>query len=92
MKKTDEKKRSRWRELLLAFLITCVVFGIVIGMTIYWCMSYIFDGNVMWKWLWTNSYIWLGNGIAFLIVFLVVYHFIKKPKDPDPYHDDFNIK
>lgn len=79
-KKTEKpKKKFRWQEPLIAFGITCALQALVIGLTI-WYQSSVVTGI---NWVWDMKEMWIGNGIAFLIVFAIIYGFIKKPKEEE---------
>lgn len=78
MSKKEEKKESKLKALLLSFGITCLMLGAVIGLTIWYQTSVVTNSVV--KWEWNTPSVWIGNGIAFLIMFAIVYHFLKPKK------------
>lgn len=80
MRKKKEKK-IQWRALLISFGITCVMLGIVIGLSIWYMNNLSGTGRILWKG--DAIELIIGNGIAFLIMFAILYHFIKKPKKND---------
>ena len=80
MSKNTEKKGSRLKALLISFAITCAMLGAVIGLTIWYQSSVVTNAIV--KWEWNTPSVWIGNAIAFLIMFAIVYHFVK-PKKQD---------
>ncbi len=78
MSKTKEKKKFPWKELLISFGITCALLGVVIGLTVWYQSSLSGVASVLFEWNTTELII--GNAIAFLIMFLIIFHFVKKPK------------
>ncbi len=79
MSQKKAKKKIQWKAILISFGITCVMLGVVIGAFL-WYSSYLSrNGNVVWEGGMTELII--GNGIAFLVMFGILYHFIKKPKE-----------
>ncbi len=80
-KKTEKKSKIQWKALLISFGITCVLLGIVIALTIWYQTSVVTNQIV--KWEWNTPAVWIGNGIAFLIMFLIIFHFVKKPKEKE---------
>jgi len=79
MKKKKEKKKIQWKALLISFGATCVLLGIVIGLTI-WFQN---TSKTVIQWRWDMPELIIGNGIAFLIMFAIIYHFVKKPTKKD---------
>lgn len=79
MNKQNKKNTIQWKALLISFGVTCVILGIVIGLTIWYQNSLSGTGKIIFRWDATELIV--GNGIAFLIMFAIIYHFIKKPKD-----------
>lgn len=79
MKKKE--KKVQWKALGISFGIACVMLAAVIGLTVWYQTSVITSAVV--KWQWNTPEVWIGNAIAFLIMFAILYHFIKKPKEKD---------
>ena len=77
MDKQEKKKKIQWKAVWISFGVTCVMLGIVIALTIW------FQNSVMTlvQWEWNTPEVWIGNAIAFLIMFAIIYHFVKKPKE-----------
>lgn len=82
MSHKKEKKTIQWKALLISFGITCLMLGAVIGLTIWYQTSVVTNAIV--KWEWNTPSVWIGNGIAFLIMFAIIFHFVKKPKKKEP--------
>lgn len=74
-----KKKKTDWKTLLLSFAITCVILGIVIGLMIWWYSVAMAHTQIHWEW--NTPLVWILNGVAFLIMFGIVHHFLKKPRD-----------
>ncbi len=74
----NKKTKIQWKALLISFGITCVMLGIVIGLTVWYQSSLSSTGKILFRWDATELII--GNGIAFLIMFAIIFHFVKKPK------------
>lgn len=89
MSKKEKKKKSLGKELLITFVITCLLQGIVIGLTV-WYQSTMFNGRIGWEW--NTADVWLWNVFAFVLMFIIVFCFVKKPKDDDQYQDQFDMK
>lgn len=73
------KKKFDWKILLLSFGITCVILAVVIGLMIWWYSITMANSQIDWEW--NTPLVWIGNGVAFLIMFGIIHHFLKKPKD-----------
>ena len=67
------KKKFRWQEPLIALLITLAMLGAVMGAICWYTgtMHVELDARAMWT----------GNAVGGLIMFFIVYHFIRRPDD-----------
>ncbi len=68
-----EKKKFDWKTLLISLAITLVMLAAVMGAQ-YWFTSTTrmeFD----------NKWMWIGNLVGGVIMFFIVRHFVKGPKD-----------
>ena len=69
----SKKKNRNLRALLISLGITLVLLAVVMGMA-WWYQNA--TGMEL-----DAKGIWIANGIGGLLVFLILYHFIKKPKE-----------
>ena len=76
-KKEKKERRIQWKAVLISFGITCVLLGIVIALTIWYQNSVM----TLVPWDWNMPEVFIGSGIAFLVMFFIIYHFVKKPKN-----------
>lgn len=68
-----EKRKSNWKAPVLALVITLVMLAAVMGMA-WWYQSS--TGMEL-----DPKGMWIANAIGGVIMFLLVYHFVKKPKE-----------
>ena len=68
-----EKKRFDVKALLISLAITLVMLGLVVGAQ-FWFMS---TTHMELDTKWT----WIGNIIGGVIMFFIVHHFVRGPKD-----------
>ncbi|MBQ3417560.1 MAG: hypothetical protein IJH32_06980 [Ruminococcus sp.] len=70
---SNYQKKSHKKEILISLIVSLCLLGIVIG------VSFLYQSwrHVQFDLLW----MFIGDAVGFLIIWAIVYHFIKKPDD-----------